>query len=70
MTTGRHKTKKTANSPTYSAQWSGVSYAPHCSKGCTCPKCGERLHAEAGEHYCPVCDDYVKPEGVKAHEAR
>lgn len=37
--------------------WSGVSYAPHC-RYCVCPDCGEKLHKEAGEHYCPCCDDF------------
>lgn len=57
MGTGRHCTKKSINDPTYNFQWSGVSYAPHC--GCTCKKCGKKVHLEAGEHYCPYCDDYV-----------
>lgn len=56
---GRHKTIKKPGDSTYSAEWSGVSYAPECKK-CTCPKCGGHLHKEAGEHYCPHCDDYVK----------
>lgn len=64
MAKGKHVCSKSKNDPTYSDQWSGVSYAPHCSKGCVCPKCGEKLHAEAGEHYCPQCDDYVRPAGA------
>jgi len=67
---GRHICTKSKNDPTYSAQWSGVSYAPHCKQGCLCPKCGERLHAESGEHYCPRCDDYVRPSNKPPHEAR
>ena len=66
---GKHNCSKSPNSPTYSPQWSGVSYASHCKLGCTCPNCGERLHAEAGEHYCPQCDDFVRPNG-KNHEAK
>ncbi len=65
---GRHKTTKDPSDPTFSARWSGVSYAPHCSKGCRCPKCSERLHAESGVHYCPRCDDFVRPDGPY-HEA-
>jgi len=58
---GRHKTTKQPNDPTYSAEWSGVSYAPHCSYDCTCPDCGERLHLEgADSHYCPRCDDFKR----------
>lgn len=66
---GRHTTTKKETDSTFSKEWSGVSYAPHCKKGCTCPKCGERLHAECGEHYCPRCDDFVRPEGTP-HEAQ
>jgi hypothetical protein len=66
---GRHITTKSPSDPTYSPEWSGVTYAPHCKAKCTCPKCGERLHNEDGNHYCPKCDDYVTPAG-EWHEAR
>jgi hypothetical protein len=66
---GKHITTKKVTDPTYSKEWSGVSYAPHCKKGCTCPKCGEKLHNENGNHYCPQCDDYVAPSGTP-HEAQ
>lgn len=59
MSIGRHKTTKKPTEATYSVQWSGVSYAPHCPRDCRCPKCGTRTHLEAGSHYCPTCDDYV-----------
>lgn len=63
MAHGKHKTIKKPSDPTYSAQWSGVSYAPHCSHGCQCPKCGELLHLEGHDtHYCPVCDDFQPAE--------
>lgn len=65
---GRHVCNKSPNSPTFSKAWSGVSFAPHCKKGCVCPNCGERLHAESGNHYCPRCDDFVTPDG-KYHPA-
>lgn len=56
---GRHETIRTAGSLCYSPQWSGVSYAPHCSSGCLCPDCLEPLHLEGHDtHYCPVCDDF------------
>lgn len=55
---GTHKTKAKPGDPTYSAKWSGVSYAPHCSYGCKCPTCGEALHLESDSHYCPYCDDF------------
>lgn len=51
MTHGKHQTRKSTSDPTYNAQWSGVSYAPHCPSRCTCPDCGERLHLEGGSHY-------------------
>jgi len=69
MTIGRHPTTKSKTDPTYSAKWSGVSFSPHCSHGCACPICGEKLHAEEGNHYCPRCDDYVSPVGSVPHEA-
>ena len=65
---GRHKTIKNETDSTYNKEWSGVSYAKHCKQKCVCPRCGSKLHAEAGNHYCPFCDDYVRPEG-KYHEA-
>lgn len=55
---GRHKTSKKPNDPTYSAQWSGVSFAPHSDK--VCEDCGTRLHNEGDSLYCPYCDDYKK----------
>lgn len=57
---GKHTTQKNATDPTYSAAWTGVSYAPTCKTG-KCPNCGRHLHHEGGNHYCPYCDDYVKP---------
>jgi hypothetical protein len=66
---GRHPCTKLKTDPTYNERWSGVSCAPHCIMDCTCLDCGTRLHAEYGEHYCPGCDNYVKPDG-KYHEAR
>ena len=54
---------------TISPEWSGVTGAPHCRLGCTCPHCGEPLHAEASVHYCPACDDFVCPTGTY-HEAK
>lgn len=60
MGIGKHATTKSPASPTYNAQWSGVSYSPHCPNGCACPICNEPLHLEGyNEHYCPVCDNYV-----------
>jgi len=56
VTMGRHVTTKKPGDPTYSPQWSGVSWAPHC--GCKCPRCGEQLHKESDSHYCPWCDDF------------
>ena len=56
---GRHETVKKPGDSTYSAEWSGVSYAPH-ARGKVCPACGEQVHSEAGEYYCPKCDNYVK----------
>ena len=56
---GGHATTKRSTSSTYSAEWSGVSYAPHCPDRCKCPDCGELLHLEGhGTHYCPICDDF------------
>jgi hypothetical protein len=65
---GRHVCNKSKSDSTYSPKWSGVSNTGHCSRHCTCPKCGERLHNEEGNHYCPRCDDYVRPSG-QYHEA-
>ena len=65
---GRHATTKKPTDPTFDTQWSGVSYAPHCIRGCACSRCGEPLHAESHEHYCPCCDDFVRPAGPP-HEA-
>ena len=53
---GKHKTTKNKNDPTYSKEWSGVSYAEHSKY--FCPDCGEQLHDEDENYYCPVCDDY------------
>lgn len=62
---GRHETSKKPTDSTYSAQWSGVSYAPHCRNG-HCQDCGEQLHHEADTHYCPGCDDFKPaPQGCK-----
>lgn len=62
MGIGRHYCTKSVNSPTYDKQWSGVSYAPHCPHGCTCPDCGYELHLEGHDtHYCPCCDDFKTP---------
>jgi Zn finger protein HypA/HybF involved in hydrogenase expression len=59
MTTGRHPCTKSKSSPTYSAQWSGVSYAP-TAKGKRCINCGKHVHKEGDSYYCPYCDNYVK----------
>lgn len=56
----RYKTSKKPGDTTYSAQWSGVTGAPK-ARGMACPKCGGSVHKEAGSHYCPYCDDYVRP---------
>mgnify|MGYP003395535152 CR=1 FL=1 len=62
MANGRHKTTKSPTDPTYSKEWSGVSYTPHCPSGCVCPACDQRLHLEGhSAHYCPVCDDFKSP---------
>jgi formamidopyrimidine-DNA glycosylase len=58
MTKGRHITKKSENDPTYSKEWSGVTYAPQ-ARGKKCVKCGGHVHKEGGSYYCPYCDDYV-----------
>ena len=58
---GRHKTNKSKTDPTYSEQWSGVTYAPE-AKGVVCSRCGGHVHKESDSFYCPVCDDYVKGE--------
>lgn len=55
---GRYDTRKNPKSSTFSRQWSGVSYAPHCDNGCRCPIDGEQLHLEGDSHYCPACDDF------------
>jgi len=55
---GKHPTNKKPTDPTYSKQWSGVTYAPECPHS-SCPKCGSHTHHEGGSHYCPACDDYV-----------
>lgn len=57
---GRHPTRKQPGDPTYSREWSGVSYAPH-AKGKHCPIDGTLLHREGDSFYCPSCDDYVRP---------
>jgi hypothetical protein len=59
MTAGRHETIKEPGDPTYSAEWSGVSYAPTI-RGKKCVDCGGHVHREEGEAYCPYCDNYVK----------
>ncbi len=56
---GRHKCNKSPSDPTYSAQWSGVSYAPE-AKRVYCARCGGHVHKEADAYYCPACDDYVR----------
>ena len=58
----RYKTRKPPSDPTYSAEWSGVTYAPRCL-GCRCPKCRGPVHHEGDSHYCPGCDDYVAVKG-------
>lgn len=63
MPQGRHQTSKSPNDPTYSAEWSGVTYAPQ-AKGVACDRCGGHVHKESDSHYCPSCDDYVS-----VHEA-
>ena len=60
MTIGRHTTTKSPQSPTFSKEWSGVSYAPHSNHNC--PDCGERLHKESDSLYCPRCDNF---KGIK-----
>lgn len=55
---GRHVTRKRPGDPTYSKEWSGVSYTPH-ARGKKCVRCGEHVHREGDSHYCPCCDDYV-----------
>ena len=55
---GRYPTKKKPGDATYSAEWSGVTYAPR-ARGKKCARCGGPVHREAGSHYCPYCDDYV-----------
>jgi len=65
---GRHRTKRSKNDPCYSAEWSGVSYAPHCPDDCHCPDCNERLHLEGFDtHYCPYCDDFKHPSLKCSH---
>ena len=62
MSHGTHITVKSKSDPTYCKQWSGVSYAPHCEYGCTCPIHNEPLHLEGVDtHYCPICDDFKSP---------
>ena len=56
----RHECTRPSSDPTFSPEWSGVTGAPHCFRGCVC-SCGEELHLEDGNHYCPRCDDYVRP---------
>lgn len=57
---GRHNCTKPKTDPTYSKEWSGVSFSPHSKF--YCPDCGERLHDEDGNYYCPQCDDYKSPK--------
>lgn len=57
MTMGRHICNKSKSDPTYDPKWSGVSRAPHTGR--LHKNCGTETHLEAGEHYCPRCDDYV-----------
>ena len=54
---GKHKTIKKQGDSTFSAQWSGVTFAPECRKG-KCLDCNGCLHHEGGSHYCPHCDDF------------
>lgn len=56
---GRHECSKPKTDSTFSAQWSGVTFAPECRYS-KCPKCGGHTHHEGGSHYCPKCDDYVR----------
>lgn len=58
MTKGWHITKKSESDPTYSKEWSGVTYAPTV-RGKKCIECGGHVHDEGGNYYCPYCDDYV-----------
>jgi hypothetical protein len=60
---GRHPTTKSPSDPTFSKEWSGVSYAPH-AKGKVCPDCGEALHKEGDNFYCPSCDAYKSPKSA------
>lgn len=61
MAHGKHETVAKPGTMGYSAQWSGVSYAPHCNYGCRCPDCDEPLHLEGHDtHYCPICDDFKR----------
>ena len=62
MATRRHECNKSKTHPTYSKEWSGVTYAP-AAKGRKCSQCGKHVHKESGEYYCPHCDDYVKTIG-------
>lgn len=55
---GKHQCNKSPNDPTYSARWSGVSYAPH-ARGVYCVRCGGHVHREGDAYYCPACDNYV-----------
>lgn len=57
---GKHKLNGRALARSQLHEWSGVSYAPHCSNGCQCSYCGELLHIEGSDHYCPACDEYVQ----------
>ncbi len=58
MSKGRHFTDKKPGDPTYSPEWSGVSFAP-TAKDKRCVKCNGHVHLEGDSHYCPKCDDYV-----------
>ncbi len=65
---GRHKTTKKRTDPTFSSQWSGVSYAPHAPYNHVL--CGTQLHDEDGNMYCPRCDDYVGDIELAKHYMR
>jgi len=63
---GKHRCNKPATDPTYSREWSGVTYAPACVY-CKCPNCGGHTHHEGGSHYCPACDDYVRKTDIRCN---
>ncbi len=65
---GRHETTKKRTDPTFSAEWSGVSRATHAPYNHVL--CGEQLHDENGNMYCPRCDDYVGDIELAKHYMR